>query len=224
MKSPLRGTVLIVLDPKLPRGVRVVDKFAFLFFRAARAATQTRDRVHRQTVNTASITSNCSAEVSGPPRGLVAHRRAPKSSICSRRSTLTSPTVVAAFRDRGRHEAFTSSSTAAGASARDHDALNAMIEPLRSARSGMASDRVEKDERWNCCLLREGSTRTSDIEAVDAAPFLHLHHAPPTGDLTPRATSLKLRFHRQVHVLAEDVAGVLRSFGLSLGAIWDQFE
>ncbi|MDB6089971.1 MAG: flagellar motor switch protein FliM [Gammaproteobacteria bacterium] len=90
----------------------------------------------------------------------------------------------------------------------------AMIEPLREVLdSGMASDRVEKDERWMVCLREE--IEDAEIElttllgrtSVTLAELVNLK----AGDI------LTCDFTGKVLVLAEDVPVFRGSFGLSRG-------
>jgi flagellar motor switch protein FliM len=90
----------------------------------------------------------------------------------------------------------------------------AMIEPLREVLdAGVASDRVEKDERWMICLREEiedaevelktslGRTQVSLAELLNMKP----------GDILP------CDFTGKVTIIAEDVPVFRGSFGISRG-------
>jgi len=89
-----------------------------------------------------------------------------------------------------------------------------MIEPLREILdAGVASDRVEKDERWPVCLREE--LEDADVEvttllgkaSITLAELLNLK----PGDVVP------CDFTGKVTLLAEDVPVFRGSFGLSRG-------
>ena len=90
----------------------------------------------------------------------------------------------------------------------------AMIEPLREILdAGVASDRVEKDERWMVCLREE--IEDADVQLttrlgrcnISLATLLNLK----PGDIVP------CDFQGKVTILAEDVPIFRGSFGLSHG-------
>ena len=90
----------------------------------------------------------------------------------------------------------------------------AMIEPLREILdAGVASDRVEKDERWMVCLREE--IEDADVQLttrlgrcnVSLATLLNLK----PGDIVP------CDFQGKVTILAEDVPIFRGSYGLSHG-------
>jgi flagellar motor switch protein FliM len=89
-----------------------------------------------------------------------------------------------------------------------------MIEPLREILdAGVASDRVEKDERWMVCLREE----IEDAEVQLTTRLGHCNISLATllnlkpGDIVP------CDFQGKVTVLAEDVPVFRGSFGLSHG-------
>jgi flagellar motor switch protein FliM len=90
----------------------------------------------------------------------------------------------------------------------------AMIEPLREILdAGVASDRVEKDERWMICLREEMEDAEVQLTTrigrcnISLATLLNLK----AGDIVP------CDFQGKVTVLAEDVPVFRGSFGLSHG-------
>ena len=90
----------------------------------------------------------------------------------------------------------------------------AMIEPLREILdAGVASDRVEKDERWMVCLREELEEAEVELTTrlghckISLATLLNLK----PGDVVP------CDFQGKVTVLAEDVPVFRGSFGLSRG-------
>ena len=90
----------------------------------------------------------------------------------------------------------------------------AMIEPLREILdAGVASDRVEKDERWMVCLREEMEDAEVELTTrlgrcnISLATLLNLK----AGDIVP------CDFQGKVTVLAEDVPVFRGSFGLSRG-------
>jgi len=97
----------------------------------------------------------------------------------------------------------------------------AMIEPLREVLdSGMASDRVEKDERWMVCLREEIEDAEIELStllgrtSITLAELVNLK----AGDI------LTCDFTGKVLVLAEDVPVFRGSFGLSRGQQAIKFE
>jgi flagellar motor switch protein FliM len=89
-----------------------------------------------------------------------------------------------------------------------------MIEPLREILdAGVASDRVEKDERWMICLREEMEDAEVQLTTrigrcnISLATLLNLK----AGDIVP------CDFQGKVTVLAEDVPVFRGSFGLSHG-------
>jgi flagellar motor switch protein FliM len=90
----------------------------------------------------------------------------------------------------------------------------AMIEPLREVLdSGMASDRVEKDERWMVCLreeIEDAEIELSTLLGRTSVTLAELVNLKP-GDI------LTCDFTGKVLVLAEDVPMFRGSFGLSRG-------
>jgi flagellar motor switch protein FliM len=90
----------------------------------------------------------------------------------------------------------------------------AMIEPLREILdSGMASDRVEKDDRWNVCLREE-------IEDAEVELSTHLGETEVTiGQLLNLKPGdiLNCDFAGKVLVRVEDVPMFRGSFGVSRG-------
>ena len=90
----------------------------------------------------------------------------------------------------------------------------AMIEPLREILdSGMASDRVEKDDRWNVCLREE-------IEDADVELSTHLGETNVTiGELLNLKAGdiLNCDFTGKVLVRVEDVPMFRGTFGVSRG-------
>jgi flagellar motor switch protein FliM len=97
----------------------------------------------------------------------------------------------------------------------------AMIEPLREVLdSGMASDRVEKDERWMVCLREEiadAEVELSTLLGHTSITLAELLNLKP-GDI------LTSDFTGKVLVLAEDVPMFRGSFGLSRGHQAIKFE
>jgi flagellar motor switch protein FliM len=97
----------------------------------------------------------------------------------------------------------------------------AMIEPLREVLdSGMASDRVEKDDRWNVCLreeIEDAEVELSTLLGRTTLTLADLVNLKP-GDI------LTCDFTGKVLVLAEDVPMFRGSFGLSRGAQAIKFE
>jgi flagellar motor switch protein FliM len=96
-----------------------------------------------------------------------------------------------------------------------------MIEPLREVLdSGMASDRVEKDERWMVCLREEIEDAEIELStllgrtSITLAELVNLK----AGDV------LSCDFTGKVMVLAEDVPVFRGSFGLSRGQQAIKFE
>jgi flagellar motor switch protein FliM len=90
----------------------------------------------------------------------------------------------------------------------------AMIEPLREILdAGVASDRVEKDERWMICLREEMEDAEVQLTTrigrcnISLATLLNLK----AGDIVP------CDFQGKVTILAEDVPVFRGSFGLSHG-------
>jgi flagellar motor switch protein FliM len=90
----------------------------------------------------------------------------------------------------------------------------AMIEPLREILdAGVASDRVEKDERWMICLREEMEDAEVQLTTrigrcnISLATLLNLK----PGDIVP------CDFQGKVTILAEDVPVFRGSFGLSHG-------
>ena len=90
----------------------------------------------------------------------------------------------------------------------------AMIEPLREVLdSGMASDRVEKDDRWNVCLREE-------IEDAEVEVSTHLGETTVTlGDLLNLKPGdiINCDFNGRVLVRVEDVPMFRGTFGVSRG-------
>jgi flagellar motor switch protein FliM len=90
----------------------------------------------------------------------------------------------------------------------------AMIEPLREILdSGMASDRVEKDDRWNVCLREE-------IEDAEVELSTHLGETNVTIEqlLNLKAGDiLNCDFAGKVLVRVEDVPMFRGTFGVSRG-------
>ena len=90
----------------------------------------------------------------------------------------------------------------------------AMIEPLREILdSGMASDRVEKDDRWNVCLREE-------IEDAEVELSTHLGETNVTiGELLNLKAGdiLNCDFTGKVLVRVEDVPMFRGTFGVSRG-------
>jgi flagellar motor switch protein FliM len=97
----------------------------------------------------------------------------------------------------------------------------AMIEPLREVLdSGMASDRVEKDDRWNVCLreeIEDAEIELSTLLGRTSVTLAELVNLKP-GDI------LTCDFTGKVLVLAEDVPMFRGSFGLSRGQQAIKFE
>lgn len=97
----------------------------------------------------------------------------------------------------------------------------AMIEPLREVLdSGMASDRVEKDDRWNVCLreeIEDAEVELSTLLGRTSVTLAELVNLKP-GDI------LTCDFTGKVLVLAEDVPMFRGSFGLSRGQQAIKFE
>ena len=97
----------------------------------------------------------------------------------------------------------------------------AMIEPLREVLdSGMASDRVEKDDRWNVCLreeIEDAEVELSTLLGRTSLTLAELVNLKP-GDI------LSCDFTGKVLVLAEDVPMFRGSFGLSRGQQAIKFE
>jgi flagellar motor switch protein FliM len=97
----------------------------------------------------------------------------------------------------------------------------AMIEPLREVLdSGMASDRVEKDDRWNVCLreeIEDAEVELSTLLGRTSLTLAELVNLRP-GDI------LTCDFTGKVLVLAEDVPMFRGSFGLSRGQQAIKFE
>jgi len=97
----------------------------------------------------------------------------------------------------------------------------AMIEPLREVLdSGMASDRVEKDDRWNVCLreeIEDAEVELSTLLGRTSITLAELINLKP-GDI------LTCDFTGKVLVLAEEVPMFRGSFGLSRGQQAIKFE
>jgi flagellar motor switch protein FliM len=97
----------------------------------------------------------------------------------------------------------------------------AMIEPLREVLdSGMASDRVEKDERWMMCLreeIEDAEVELSTLLGRTSITLAELLNLKP-GDV------LTCDFTGKVLVLAEEVPMFRGSFGLSRGQQAIKFE
>jgi flagellar motor switch protein FliM len=97
----------------------------------------------------------------------------------------------------------------------------AMIEPLREVLdSGMASDRVEKDDRWNVCLreeIEDAEVQLTTLLGRTSVTLAELVNLKP-GDI------LSCDFTGKVLVLAEDVPMFRGSFGLSRGQQAIKFE
>jgi flagellar motor switch protein FliM len=97
----------------------------------------------------------------------------------------------------------------------------AMIEPLREVLdSGMASDRVEKDDRWNVCLreeIEDAEVELSTLLGRTSITLAELVNLKP-GDI------LTCDFTGKVLVLAEEVPMFRGSFGLSRGQQAIKFE
>ena len=96
-----------------------------------------------------------------------------------------------------------------------------MIEPLREVLdSGMASDRVEKDDRWNVCLreeIEDAEIELSTLLGRTSVTLAELVNLKP-GDI------LSCDFTGKVLVLAEEVPMFRGSFGLSRGQQAIKFE
>ncbi len=90
----------------------------------------------------------------------------------------------------------------------------AMIEPLREVLdAGMASDRVDKDERWAVCLreeIEDAEVQLSTLLGHRTSHCRTLLNLKP-GDIVP------CDFPGKVTVLAEEVPIFRGSFGLSHG-------
>jgi flagellar motor switch protein FliM len=97
----------------------------------------------------------------------------------------------------------------------------AMIEPLREVLdSGMASDRVDKDERWMHTLreeIEDAEVELSTLLGRTNITLAELLNLKP-GDI------LNCDFTGKVLVLAEDVPMFRGSFGLSRGQQAIKFE
>src|SRR6185437_13238389 len=97
----------------------------------------------------------------------------------------------------------------------------AMIEPLREVLdSGMASDRVDKDERWMVTLrdeIEDAEVELSTLLGRTSISLGELLNLKP-GDIIP------CDFTGKVLVLAEDVPMFRGSFGLSRGQQAIKFE
>ncbi|HEY0340056.1 MAG TPA: flagellar motor switch protein FliM [Steroidobacteraceae bacterium] len=97
----------------------------------------------------------------------------------------------------------------------------AMIEPLREVLdSGMASDRVEKDDRWNVCLreeIEDAEVQLTTLLGRTSVTLAELVNLKP-GDI------VSCDFSGKVLVLAEDVPMFRGSFGLSRGQQAIKFE
>ena len=97
----------------------------------------------------------------------------------------------------------------------------AMIEPLREVLdSGMASDRVEKDDRWNVCMreeIEDAEVELSTLLGRTSITLAELVNLKP-GDI------LSCDFTGKVLVLAEEVPMFRGSFGLSRGQQAIKFE
>jgi flagellar motor switch protein FliM len=97
----------------------------------------------------------------------------------------------------------------------------AMIEPLREVLdSGMASDRVEKDDRWNVCLreeIEDAEVELTTLLGRTSVTLAELVNLKP-GDI------LSCDFTGKVLVLAEEVPMFRGSFGVSRGQQAIKFE
>jgi flagellar motor switch protein FliM len=97
----------------------------------------------------------------------------------------------------------------------------AMIEPLREVLdSGMASDRVEKDDRWNVCLreeIEDAEVELTTLLGRTSVTLAELVNLKP-GDI------LTCDFTGKVLVLAEDIPMFRGSLGLSRGQQAIKFE
>ncbi len=89
-----------------------------------------------------------------------------------------------------------------------------MLEPMREVLdAGVASDRVEKDERWAVCLreeLEDADLELTTLLGKTSITLAELVNLKP-GDVLP------CDFNGQVTILAEDVPVFRGSFGLSHG-------
>jgi flagellar motor switch protein FliM len=209
--SPLRGTALIVLDPKLV--FAVVDNFFGGTGRHAkiegREFTATEYRIiHMLLRNVFADLHEAWSHVAAIEVEYL------QSEINPHFANIVSPSeivVVTSFHielDGGGGELHVTMPYS-------------MIEPLREVLdSGMASDRVEKDERWVVCLREE--IEDAEIElttllgrtSITLAELVNLK----AGDI------LTCDFTGKVLVLAEDVPVFRGSLGLSRGQQAIKFE
>jgi flagellar motor switch protein FliM len=202
--NPLRGTALVVLEPKLV--FAIVDNFFGGTGRHAkiegREFTATEQRIiHMVLRNVFSDLHEAWAHVAPLEIEFVQHEINPHF------ANIVSPSeivVVTSFHIE-----------VDGGGGHLHVTMPyAMIEPLREILdAGVASDRVEKDERWMICLREEIEdaevllTTRLGRASISLATLLNLK----PGDIVP------CDFAGKVTVLAEDVPLFRGSFGLSHG-------
>jgi flagellar motor switch protein FliM len=202
--NPLRGTALVVLEPKLV--FAVVDNFFGGTGRHAkiegREFTATEQRIiHMVLRNVFSDLHEAWKHVAPIDVEFVQHEINPHF------ANIVSPSeivVVTSFHIE----------LDGGGGALHVTMPYAMIEPLREILdAGVASDRVEKDERWMICLREEIEdaevmlTTRIGRSSISLSTLLNLK----PGDIVP------CDFTGKVTVLAEDVPLFRGSFGLSHG-------
>ena len=209
--NPLRGTALIVLDPKLV--FAVVDSFFGGTGRHAkiegREFTATEYRIIHMLLR--NVFADLHEAWSHVARIEVEYLQ---SEINPHFANIVSPSeivVVTSFHielDGGGGELHVTMPYA-------------MIEPLREVLdSGMASDRVEKDERWMVCLreeIEDAEIELSTLLGRTSITLAELVNLKP-GDI------LTCDFTGKVLVLAEDVPVFRGGFGLSRGQQAIKFE
>jgi flagellar motor switch protein FliM len=90
----------------------------------------------------------------------------------------------------------------------------AMIEPLREILdAGVASDRIEKDERWSICMreeLEDADVELTTLLGRSSLSLAELVNLKP-GDVLP------CDFNGKVTIFAEDVPILRGSYGVSRG-------
>jgi flagellar motor switch protein FliM len=202
--NPLRGTALVVLEPKLV--FAVVDNFFGGTGRHAkiegREFTATEQRIiHMVLRNVFSDLHEAWKHVAPIDVEFVQHEINPHF------ANIVSPSeivVVTSFHIE----------LEGGGGGLHVTMPYAMIEPLREILdAGVASDRVEKDERWMICLREEIEdaevTLTTRVGRTSISLSTLLNLKP--GDIVP------CDFNGKVTVLGEDVPLFRGSFGLSHG-------
>ncbi len=202
--NPFRGTALIVLDPKLV--FAVVDNFFGGSGRHAkiegREFTATEQRIiHMMLRNVFADLHEAWSHIASIEVEYL------QSEINPHFANIVSPSevvVVAGFHIE-----------VDGGGGNLHVAMPySMLEPLREILdAGVASDRVEKDERWAVCMreeLEDADVELTTLLGRTSISLAELVNLKP-GDVLP------CDFNGKVTILAEDVPVFRGSFGLSRG-------